>query len=71
MKIGAVKATVHVIVSMQFNPHLLHSSDLGEFRYKRCPQNFRAIAFFVKIGAVKVIRAYMNVCPLLANFRGK
>jgi len=32
--IGAVKATVLVIVSIQFNPHFLHSSDLDEVRYK-------------------------------------
>jgi hypothetical protein len=34
MKIGAVKTTVPVMVSTQFNPLFLHSSDLDEVRYK-------------------------------------
>jgi len=34
MKIGAVKATVHGMVSIQFNPHFLYSSDLDEVWYK-------------------------------------
>ena len=33
MKTGAVKATVHGMVSIQFNPHFLNSSYLDKFRY--------------------------------------
>jgi hypothetical protein len=54
----------------------IQSSFYNCFRFgwssvQRCPQNFRAITFFVKIGAVKVIQACMNVYPILANFSGK
>jgi hypothetical protein len=71
MKMGAVKATVHVMVPIQFSHNFLHSSDLDKFRNTDVHKIFERLRSSRIYAELKVIQAYMNVYPLLATFSGK